>query len=126
MSERTLLSRFLITARKRPEIDLEESIGNYEFTVVPHSMFTDDGQPLLSTDKAKLLREIESLVTEEPLADVEYMDQNTKSVIIIDGMALVNRVHKDSDMKTWKVNLSTMKAMCKVATCVNDDLPFVQ
>ena len=124
--ERTLLSRFLITARKRPEIDLEESIGNYEFTVVPHSMFTDDGQPLLSTDKAKLLHEIESLVTEEPLADVEYMDQNTKSVIIIDGMALVNRVHKDSDMKTWKVNLSTMKAMRKVATCVNDDLPFVQ
>ena len=51
--ERTLLSRFLKTARKRPEIDIEESIGNYEFSVVPKSMFTDDGEPLLSSDKAK-------------------------------------------------------------------------
>ena len=39
---------------------------------------------------------------EEPSADVEYMDQNTKRIIIIDGM--VNIVHKDPDMKTWKVN----------------------
>ena len=38
--ERTLLSRFLITTRKRPELVLEGSIGNYEFAVVPKSIFT--------------------------------------------------------------------------------------
>ena len=32
--EKTLLSRFLITARKRPELDLEYSLGNFEFAVV--------------------------------------------------------------------------------------------
>ena len=31
--ERTLLSRFLISARKRNELDLEGSIENYEFAV---------------------------------------------------------------------------------------------
>ena len=48
--ERTLL--FLITGRKRPELDLEGSTGNYEFAVVPKSIFTPDGQPLHSFNKA--------------------------------------------------------------------------
>ena len=43
-----LLSRFLITARKTPELDLEGSIRNYEFAVVAMSIFTPDGQPLHS------------------------------------------------------------------------------
>ncbi|MEO0684395.1 MAG: hypothetical protein AAFY76_04920 [Cyanobacteria bacterium J06649_11] len=32
-------TRFLIAARKRPELELEETIGNYEFLVVPKSLF---------------------------------------------------------------------------------------
>ena len=31
--ERSLLSRFLITSRKRLELDLEHCLGNFEFTV---------------------------------------------------------------------------------------------
>ena len=54
-----LLSRFLITARKTPELDLEGSIRNYEFAVVAMSIFTPDGQPLHSFDKAKVLHAIE-------------------------------------------------------------------
>ena len=101
--ERTLLSRFLITARKRPELDLEESIGNYEFAVVPKSIFTPDGQPLHSTDKAKVLHEIESMAEDrETNADETSSDESIR-VIIIDGMALVNKVPKDDSMKTWKV-----------------------
>lgn len=102
--ERTLLSRFLITARKRPEIDLEESIGNYEFSVVPKSMFTDDGQPLLTTDKSKIMHEIESLVSTS--TTTQSMEHDSRKVIIIDGMALVNKVHKDASMKTWKVTIN--------------------
>ena len=55
----TLLSRFLTTARKTPELDLEGSIRNYEFAVVAMSIFTPDGQPLHSFDKAKVLHAIE-------------------------------------------------------------------
>jgi hypothetical protein len=103
--ERSLLSRFLITSRKRPDIDLAESIGNYEFSVVPKSMFTEDGQPLLSTDKAKVLHEIEALANEDKSSVTEYMDQSTKRTIIIDGMAVVHRIKKHPNMKTWKVSL---------------------
>ena len=49
--EKNLLTRFLITARKRPELNLEEALGNFEFSVVPKAVFFNDGQPLNCTDK---------------------------------------------------------------------------
>ena len=59
--EKNLMTRFLVTARKRPELELEQCIGNYEFSVVPNSLFTVDGQPLPCTDKAKLMHHVEDL-----------------------------------------------------------------
>ena len=35
--EKTLLTRFLITARKRPELDLEYCLGNFELAIIPKS-----------------------------------------------------------------------------------------
>jgi hypothetical protein len=63
--EKTLLTRFLIAARKRPELDLEHCIGNFEFSVVPKSLFTSDGQPLMCTDKSVVIHQIESLSIHE-------------------------------------------------------------
>ena len=37
--ERNLLARFLIIMRSRPEIDMKEAIGHYEFSAVPRSLF---------------------------------------------------------------------------------------
>ena len=34
-----LMARFLVTARKRPQLELEECLGNCEFCVVPESLF---------------------------------------------------------------------------------------
>ena len=95
--ERTLLPRFLITARKRTELGLEETIGNCEFT---NLMFGQDGEPLLSSDKAKILHAIEISSSEEKDVSTPIM---TEPVIILDGMALVNKIHKDEEVKTWKV-----------------------
>ena len=95
-----MLSRFLITATKRTELDLEEAIGNSEFSVVPKSMFGQDGEALLSSDKAKIHHAIESSSSEESDVDTPIL---TEPVIILDGMALVNKVHKDEEVKTWKV-----------------------
>ena len=49
-------------------------------------MFSKDGEPLLSSDKAKILHAIESMIGS-----------------ILDGMALVSKVHKDEEVKTWNV-----------------------
>lgn len=65
--EHTMLSCSLITARKRPELNLERSIGNYEFAVVPKSHFTPDSQPLYSFHKAKVLHAIEPMVKDEEI-----------------------------------------------------------
>ena len=54
------MSRFLITARKRPE--LEHCSGNFEFSVVPKSLFTVDCQPFACLDKAKFTHHIEELL----------------------------------------------------------------
>ena len=45
-----------------------------------------------------------SFMTEELSADIHYFDHDRKKVIVIDRMALVNRVREESEMKTWKVN----------------------
>ena len=99
--EKNLMARFLLAARKRPELELEQCIGEYEFSVVPRSLFSADGQPLPCIDKAKLMHHIEEMagVNVNPPRDVQE-----NSAIIIDGMAVVNQINKDHTLKTCKVN----------------------
>ena len=81
--ERTLVSHFLITARKRPALDLKGSIENYEFAVVPKSIFNPDGQPLHSFDKAKVLHATDSMVKdEETNADERNLDASISEHIL--------------------------------------------
>ena len=96
------MSRFLITARKRPELELERCIGDCEFSVVPKSLFTEDGLPLACKDTFTVMNILENLGNLEVqlLGDVPY-----KSAIIIDGMAVVNEAVKDNSMKTCKVRV---------------------
>ena len=56
--ERKLMSRFVIAARTRPEIDLPAYFCSYEFSVVPKSLFATDGCLCLSTDKASITQEL--------------------------------------------------------------------
>ena len=105
--DKSLISRFLITSRKRPEIDLEFCLGNFEFSVVPKALFSPDGEPLPSTDKSKILHQIEELAkqyvdTEVP-NDAELHQQNR--VLILDGMAVVNQLNKNMKVKTCKVSI---------------------
>ena len=44
------------------EIDLPAYFGRFEFTVVPRSMFRQDGSLLLGTDKATVTHEIEKMI----------------------------------------------------------------
>ena len=63
--EKSLLTIFLITARKRPELNLEEALGNFEFSVVSKALFFNDGQPLNCTDKSSVLHHIEELANSQ-------------------------------------------------------------
>ena len=101
--EKNLMTRFLVTARKRPELELELCIGNYEFSVIPKSLFTVGGHPLPCTDKAKLMHHVEDLsISTDP--SITLIQQN--SAVVIDGMAVVNEIITDKSMKTCKVSYS--------------------
>ena len=63
--ERNLLARFLIIMRSRPEIDMKVAIGLYEFSAVPRSLFSADGEMLLAYDKASILHALEGLPNEK-------------------------------------------------------------
>ena len=61
------MTRFIIASRKRPDmevevllyspllVDLSNYIDNYEFSVVPKSMFTPAGKLFLGSDKSTIL-----------------------------------------------------------------------
>ena len=128
--ERGLLQRFIVISRSRPELNLKECIGTYEFGV-PRSLFASDGSLLLAYDKASILHHLEKLDSNtqqvqsdrneatgsEPSANqaiqvslqveavkhtnVDTTDESSAHrVIIIDGMAVVNSVIKTEQMKT--------------------------
>ena len=52
----------------RPQLDLKEFIGTYDFGVVPRYLFASGGTVFLAFDKAKILHHIELLVSNEQLA----------------------------------------------------------
>ena len=112
--ERNLLARFLIIMRSRPVIDMKEAIGQYEFSAVPRSLFSADGEVRLAYDKASILHALEDLPNEEQnllegqeaeveapvvfgaIVNIDDGDESYK-VLIIDGMALVNAIQKKDE-----------------------------
>ena len=48
---------------ERPELipNLPDTIGDYDMSIVPRSMFANDGSLLVSTDKNSIMHAVESL-----------------------------------------------------------------
>ena len=60
--ERSLLQRFIVISRSRKDLDLKDCIGEYEFGVIPRSLFSADGCLLLPYDKASILHQLEKMI----------------------------------------------------------------
>ena len=85
----------LITAWRWPELNSEEALGNFEFSVVPKALFFNNGQPLKCTDKSSILHHIEELEnSQQDVATTPDISVTTdeQRVIIIDGMAVANQI----------------------------------
>ena len=70
---------------------------------MPKALFSTDREPLLCTDKVKLVHHIEELGKVHQQNDIEAVDENEMKVLVIDGMAVLNKIHKSNEMKTCKV-----------------------
>ena len=158
--ERGLLHRLIVISRSRPDVDLKDCIGNYEFGVIPRSLFASDGSLLLAYDKASILHRLEKVSYNVQQAEENEMeatesehdnlqsDQNgnqeihvprydaTQSaehtyietitptanrVVIIDGMAVVNSVTKNDQIKTCQDFADYFNALiCRIAASYDE------
>ena len=99
--ERKLMSRFIVTARSRPDIDLPGYRGKHEFSAVPKSLFTEEGDLIGCNDKSKMTAEMLEWLPVENIGDEGDGDLDYK-VIVFDGMAVVNKI----DIKKLKLRSS--------------------
>jgi len=104
---RSLFARMLIVARSRPEINLQECIGQHEFTSLPRALFKVSGELLPCTDKSSLMAILEELPnkTGDDMQPEDTTNEGTllppkKVVSVIDGMAVVQAMGKPSWIKT--------------------------
>lgn len=54
LEDRSLFARMMMVCRRRPDIDIKETIGMYEFALVPRSTFAPDGSMLHCSSKVLL------------------------------------------------------------------------
>ena len=83
------MPRLIVAARSRPEIDISKYFGDYEFSVVPKSLFHHDGKLVPTKDKYVILQELEHLHQEK---NFTTLTEESESVIIFDYMAVINRI----------------------------------
>jgi len=62
--DRSLFARMMMVCKSRPEINIKETVGQYEFSLVPSSLFAADGSMLHCSSKSALLAILEKLNSE--------------------------------------------------------------
>ena len=97
--DRNLFARMLIVSKSRPELNLADTIGNHELSLVPRSMFAADGTMLHCGKKSDLLSVLEKLPEQQDMR-VSVMQSQGKKVAILDAMALVQTFDKQDTVCT--------------------------
>ncbi|KAK3742603.1 hypothetical protein QZH41_006382 [Actinostola sp. cb2023] len=63
--DRSLFARMMLACKSRPEINIKEAVGCYEFSVVPRSMFAADGTMIHCAQKSVLMSILEKCVKQD-------------------------------------------------------------
>lgn len=96
------MQRILVVSQKRQDVDLEKLIGDYEFSIIPRSIFNFAGKLLLCSDKRKLMHTIEEIAAEQCKEDETTGEVEPMIKKVVDGMALVNKLNISKETKTCK------------------------
>ena len=73
--DRCLFARMMVICKSRPEIDIKEAVGVYEFSVVPRSMFAADGNMLYCSAKSTLVSIVKKVLSDRSVEQAEPTDQ---------------------------------------------------
>ena len=118
-ADRSLFARLLVVSRSQRQVDLRDTLGTYEFSAVPRSLFNADGTMYLCQQKCKLIEILKSIPSAPPSHPQSYSSNyerataattaisNTSnernfSVGIVDGMAELQALEKSKDIQTCK------------------------
>ena len=106
--DRSLFARMSLVAKSRPGIDIKEAVGEFEFNVVPTSMFSPDGSMLHCSCKSDLMAILEKLDGTRTGSNAEGYEipppertATRMKVSIVDGMAEVQALDKPSWVKNF-------------------------
>ena len=94
------MSRLLVVYRCRPDLNVKDAIGEYEFNVTPPSNFHPDGSMIMISDKSQIVTSIRNLPLPQN-TDFTESDNDT-SIMIIDAMCIVNMITMTKDIFTAK------------------------
>ena len=92
--DRSLFARMMMVCKSRPEIDIKETVGQYEFSIVPRSLFVADGTMLHCASKSNLMSILEKLNDNRNNRRVAGPNEDQMKVAIVDGMAEVQSLDK--------------------------------
>ena len=97
--DRSLFARTMMVCQTRPEINVQEAVGMYEFTVVLRALFAADGSMLHCPNKSSLMSLLEK---EKPVSNEPVARQVTQhKVEILDGMAALQSLDKRATIQTY-------------------------
>ncbi|KAG1650791.1 hypothetical protein GQR58_027738 [Nymphon striatum] len=124
--ERTLLSRLLVIAKSRPEFVVKDAIGNFEFNVAPPSNFHPDGFLIMLSSKSQLVPLIMKMSAPDGASNVVQYEENVSiRLLIIDAMCLVNMVVKTPEMTTAKQFFTKFLGIIQGMSASYDELRIV-
>lgn len=71
--DRYLFARKMVICKSRPEVEIKEAVGVYEFSVDPRSMFAADGNMLHCSAKSALMSILEKLPNDRSVEQAESL-----------------------------------------------------
>ena len=94
--DRSLFTCMMMVCKTWPEIDIKETVGQYEFSIVPRSLFAVLGTMLHYSSKSNLMNILEKLNDNRRVASP---NEDQVQVAIVDGMAEVQSLDKPEWIK---------------------------
>ena len=94
--DRSLFARMIMVCKSCPEIDIKETAGQYEFSLVPRSLFSADGSMLHYSSKSAMLAIPDKLVSEtnDHNNGTTGLSAPQMKVTILDSMAELQSLDK--------------------------------
>ncbi|CAH3178932.1 unnamed protein product [Porites lobata] len=95
----SLFSRMMMVGKSRREVDIKETVGQYEFSIVPRSLLAADGTMLHCASKSNLMSILEKLNDSRNNRRVAGPNEDQMKVAIVDGMAEVQSLDKPEGIR---------------------------